>query len=189
LSERGVAYARCQSETDDEPQREGTPQPALQKTSRIKAHVAPFPRFNLVLEQCFRLRSDFKARGPSKPLHPAFPPRLPASSQLGGRKPAAQSRISGILAGPDFPLDRPPGRGGKADNAGFSHIILVPLREQNPMQTTQLPDLSVDFMTWLNRELRKHIDGPETDEEESHDRGFVNRLKTYFGRPVVTETV
>jgi hypothetical protein len=57
------------------------------------------------------------------------------------------------------------------------------------MQTTQLPDLSVDFMTWLNHELRKHIDGPEADEEESHDRGFVNRLKTYFGRPVVTETV
>jgi hypothetical protein len=57
------------------------------------------------------------------------------------------------------------------------------------MQTTQLPDLSVDFMTWLNHELRKHIDGPEADDEESHERGFVNRLKTYFGRPVVTETV
>jgi hypothetical protein len=57
------------------------------------------------------------------------------------------------------------------------------------MQTTQLPDLSVDFMTWLNAELRKHIDGPEIDDEESRESGLVNRLKTYFGRPVTTELV
>jgi hypothetical protein len=57
------------------------------------------------------------------------------------------------------------------------------------MQTKQLPDLSVDFMTWLNAELRKHIDGPIADDEEPRERGFVNRLKTYFGRPVATEAV
>jgi hypothetical protein len=53
------------------------------------------------------------------------------------------------------------------------------------MQTTQLPDISVDFMTWLNAELRKRAES----DDESRTRGLVNRLKTYFGRPVETETV
>ena len=52
------------------------------------------------------------------------------------------------------------------------------------MQTTQLPDISVDFMTWLNTELRKRIE----DDENSRTQGLVNRLKNYFGRPVETET-
>ena len=53
------------------------------------------------------------------------------------------------------------------------------------MKTTQLPDISVDFMTWLNSELRKKIEA----DEDSQTRGLVNRLKTYFGRPVETEMV
>jgi hypothetical protein len=52
------------------------------------------------------------------------------------------------------------------------------------MQTKQLPDISVAFMTWLNTELRKRID----DDEASQARGLVNRLKNYFGRPLETET-
>jgi hypothetical protein len=53
------------------------------------------------------------------------------------------------------------------------------------MKTTQLPDISVDFMTWLNAELRRKIEA----DEDSQTRGLVNRLKTYFGRPVETQTV
>jgi hypothetical protein len=64
-------------------------------------------------------------------------------------------------------------------------IRVSPMRENNPMQTTQLPDISVDFMTWLNAELRKQIE----DDEDSQARGLVNRLKNYFGRPVEAETV
>ncbi|HEV8072253.1 MAG TPA: hypothetical protein VGP76_31340 [Planctomycetaceae bacterium] len=52
------------------------------------------------------------------------------------------------------------------------------------MQTATLPDISVDFMTWLNTELRKRIE----DDENSRTQGLVNRLKNYFGRPVETET-
>jgi hypothetical protein len=52
------------------------------------------------------------------------------------------------------------------------------------MQTATLPDISVDFMTWLNAELRKRVEY----DENSQTRGLVNRLKTYFGRPVETET-
>jgi hypothetical protein len=52
------------------------------------------------------------------------------------------------------------------------------------MQTTQLPDISVAFMTWLNAELRKRIE----NDEDSRSRGLVNRIKTYFGRPVEIET-
>jgi len=47
----------------------------------------------------------------------------------------------------------------------------------------QLPDLSVDFMSWLNTELRRHIEGPtESEEKEDEKSGFVNRLKAYLGR-------
>jgi hypothetical protein len=53
------------------------------------------------------------------------------------------------------------------------------------MQTRPLPDISVDFMTWLNTELRKRIDA----DDDSDARGLVNRLKNYFGRPVAVETV
>ena len=52
------------------------------------------------------------------------------------------------------------------------------------MNTTQIPDMSVAFMSWLNAELRKRIE----DEENSQARGLVNRLKNYFGRPVETQT-
>ncbi|HXY32628.1 MAG TPA: hypothetical protein VEI07_00285 [Planctomycetaceae bacterium] len=52
------------------------------------------------------------------------------------------------------------------------------------MQTKQIPDISVDFMTWLNAELRKRIEA----DEAARDRGLVNRLKNYFGRPVEAET-
>lgn len=53
------------------------------------------------------------------------------------------------------------------------------------MQTRQLPDISVDFMTWLNAELRKRVE----DDDDSRERGLVNRLKNYFGRPVPNEAV
>ena len=53
------------------------------------------------------------------------------------------------------------------------------------MQTKQLPDISVDFMTWINAELRKQIE----DDEDSRTQGLVNRLKNYFGRPVPNEAV
>jgi hypothetical protein len=52
------------------------------------------------------------------------------------------------------------------------------------MQTRPLPDISVDFMTWLNTELRKRIEA----DDDSETRGLVNRLKNYFGRPVAVET-
>jgi hypothetical protein len=67
----------------------------------------------------------------------------------------------------------------------FPPIFSYPRREQTPMKTTQLPDISVDFMTWLNSELRKKIES----DEDSQTRSLVNRLKTYFGRPVETEMV
>jgi hypothetical protein len=66
----------------------------------------------------------------------------------------------------------------------FPITFAFPLRAQDPMQTATLPDISVDFMTWLNTELRKRIE----DDENSQARGLVNRLKNYFGRPVETET-
>jgi hypothetical protein len=66
----------------------------------------------------------------------------------------------------------------------FSQFSRSPMRETKPMQTTTLPDISVDFMTWLNAELRKRIE----DDENPRDRGLVNRLKNYFGRPVETQT-
>jgi hypothetical protein len=53
------------------------------------------------------------------------------------------------------------------------------------MQTTQLPDISVDFMTWLNAELRKRAQ----DDDESSQRGLVNRVKNFFGRPVPDEAI
>ena len=67
----------------------------------------------------------------------------------------------------------------------FTSLFAFPMREQNPMQTRPLPDISVDFMTWLNTELRKRIDA----DDDSETRGLVNRLKNYFGRPVPVETV
>jgi hypothetical protein len=66
----------------------------------------------------------------------------------------------------------------------FPITFAFPQRAQNPMQTATLPDISVDFMTWLNTELRKRIE----DDENSRTQGLVNRLKNYFGRPVETET-
>jgi hypothetical protein len=52
------------------------------------------------------------------------------------------------------------------------------------MNTTQFPDMSVDFMTWLNAELRKRAEA----DEEAREGGFVNRLKNYFGRPAEAQT-
>jgi len=47
----------------------------------------------------------------------------------------------------------------------------------------QMPDMSVDFMSWLNTELRRHIEGPQEDEEKEGEKaGFVNRLKSYLTR-------
>jgi hypothetical protein len=61
-----------------------------------------------------------------------------------------------------------------------------PQREQELVMLQappQLPDLSVDFLTWLNAELRRHIDGPkEPEETEDENPGFVNRLKAYLTR-------
>ncbi len=55
------------------------------------------------------------------------------------------------------------------------------------MQTTQLirSDISVDFMTWLKRRAAGKIEA----DEDSQTRGLVNRLKTYFGRPVENDPV
>jgi hypothetical protein len=61
-----------------------------------------------------------------------------------------------------------------------------PSENRNPamIQTApQLPDLSVDFLTWINAELRRQIEGPnDSEEEEGEKSGFVNRLKAYLGR-------
>ncbi len=46
----------------------------------------------------------------------------------------------------------------------------------------RLPDLSVDFMSWLNRELRRRIEGPDSEYKEGKKTGLVNRLKAYFTR-------
>jgi hypothetical protein len=47
----------------------------------------------------------------------------------------------------------------------------------------QLPDLSVDFMSWINAELRRRIEGPEPSEEQEDEKsGIVNRLKAYLTR-------
>lgn len=52
-----------------------------------------------------------------------------------------------------------------------------------PTTTTQLPDMSIDFMSWLNAELRRHIEGPEESEEKKSEKtGLVNRLKAYITR-------
>jgi hypothetical protein len=48
---------------------------------------------------------------------------------------------------------------------------------------SQLPDLSVDFMSWLNTELRRYIEDPsEEDTQNTPKRGLVNRLKSCFTR-------
>jgi len=51
-----------------------------------------------------------------------------------------------------------------------------------PTSSPVLPDLSADFMTWLNAELRKRVEEPEAmeDEEETDNVGLVNRLKSYL---------
>ncbi len=48
----------------------------------------------------------------------------------------------------------------------------------------QRPDMSVEFLSWINAELRRHIDGPEekSDEKEDEKAGLVNRLKAYLIR-------
>jgi hypothetical protein len=66
----------------------------------------------------------------------------------------------------------------------FPLTFAFPMRAQNPMQTATLPDISVDFMTWLNTELRKRIDA----DDDSQTSGLVNRLRNYFGRPVDNES-
>jgi hypothetical protein len=88
-----------------------------------------------------------------------------------------QPSRSYVSVGPVRPLP-------KVQGDRLPMIRVSPMRENNPMQTKQLPDISVDFMTWLNAELRKRID----DDEDSRTSGLVNRLKTYFGRPVEIET-
>jgi len=80
--------------------------------------------------------------------------------------------------------DRSPSAPFAGRPAAFPPFPRFPLREQTPMQTKQIPDISVDFMTWLNAELRKRIEA----DEAARDRGLVNRLKNYFGRPVEAET-
>jgi hypothetical protein len=82
-----------------------------------------------------------------------------------------------LTVAPDAPKAEPP--------RPFPHKFRVPpMRAENPMQTTTLPDFSVDFMTWLNTELRKRIEA----DDDSRSGGLVNRLKNYFGRPIETET-
>ncbi len=51
----------------------------------------------------------------------------------------------------------------------------------------QLPDISVAFLTWLNAELRRRIEGPVESEDFEDDKaasggGLVNRLKAYLTR-------
>jgi hypothetical protein len=47
--------------------------------------------------------------------------------------------------------------------------------------TSRLPDLSIDFMSWINAELRKRIDEEEAAEQEEYAaNGLVGRLKAYM---------
>jgi hypothetical protein len=48
----------------------------------------------------------------------------------------------------------------------------------------QPPDLGVDFLTWLNTELRRRIEGPnESDDNQDEEKpGLVNRLRAYLTR-------
>jgi hypothetical protein len=49
----------------------------------------------------------------------------------------------------------------------------------------KLPDMSVEFLTWINTELRRRIEGPAEPEESRQDEeksGLVNRLKSYLTR-------
>jgi hypothetical protein len=51
------------------------------------------------------------------------------------------------------------------------------------------PDLGVDFLSWLNTELRRHIEGGPKESDDVEDEktvasggGIVNRLKAYLTR-------
>lgn len=47
----------------------------------------------------------------------------------------------------------------------------------------KLPDLSVDFMSWLNAELRRRLEGGTRRRWKSGRKaGLVNRLKAYLSR-------
>jgi hypothetical protein len=114
-------------------------------------------------------------------LLPDFPPlRILAAENLGHNREYQE-----YLLRPAIQIEvtvRPTHRSA-ARPRPFPLTFAFPMRAKNPMQTATLPDISVDFMTWLNAELRKRVE----DDENSQTRGFVNRLKTYFGRPVETE--
>jgi hypothetical protein len=117
----------------------------------------------------------------SRHLLPDFPPlRILAAENLGHNREYQE-----YLLRPAIQIEvtvRPTHRSA-ARPRPFPLTFAFPMRAQNPMQTATLPDISVDFMTWLNAELRKRVEY----DENSQTRGLVNRLKTYFGRPVETE--
>ena len=47
----------------------------------------------------------------------------------------------------------------------------------------QIPDLSVDFMSWLNAELRRHIAGGKPlRKRRGAKRNLVSRLRGLFSR-------
>jgi hypothetical protein len=46
------------------------------------------------------------------------------------------------------------------------------------MQPSQQTRISVEFLDWINTELRKEIERQE--EKERQEQGFVDRVKTYI---------
>jgi len=46
--------------------------------------------------------------------------------------------------------------------------------------TRTATELSIDFLSWVNAELRKRIETEEVQENEREERGFVNRVKAYL---------
>jgi hypothetical protein len=65
----------------------------------------------------------------------------------------------------------------------FGHSPSENRKSAMPQTTPQLPDLSVDFMSWLNTELRRHIENPKDQQQQDGEpRGLVNRLKGFFNR-------
>ncbi len=47
------------------------------------------------------------------------------------------------------------------------------------METLQQNEIGIDFLTWINGELRKEINRQDTLDSEEQN-GFVDRMKTYF---------
>jgi hypothetical protein len=55
-----------------------------------------------------------------------------------------------------------------------------------PTNTTSLPDFSVDFLSWINAELRKQIEQTEDEIEQARNAGLVNKLRAYISDRLTT---